>query len=195
VLTLGGINPEDDEEALEQVALALDIIKFHCGECLCFFLLPSLYMPTISSVSDTAFPRKQTMEILLHIIRQQPKLSKEGNSALIDLGEVAHANATRDELDVLLNGLLTQEVYVRNSCLQALQVHSFSSLNIVLIASTSPLISLISTGVQSSGSPATMTTSRTADSGVICGRITGLMFPRRSSSNCSPFWVDLQFVL
>ncbi|KAJ7115902.1 ARM repeat-containing protein [Mycena epipterygia] len=112
VLTLGGISPEDDEEALEQVALALDIIKFHCGE-----------------FSDIAFPRKQTMEILLHIIRQQPKLSKEGNSALIDLGEVAHANATRDELDVLLNGLLMQEVYVRNSCLQALQPFDLTDLD------------------------------------------------------------------
>ncbi|KAJ7449659.1 armadillo-type protein [Mycena latifolia] len=112
VLTLGGIDPEDEEEALEQVALALDIIKFHCGE-----------------FSDTAFPRKQTMEILLHIIRQQPKLSKEGSSALIDLGEVAHASASRDELDVLLNGMLIQEVYVRNSCLQALQPFDLTDLD------------------------------------------------------------------
>lgn len=33
VLTRGGIDPEDEEEALEQVALALEIIKFHCAEC------------------------------------------------------------------------------------------------------------------------------------------------------------------
>jgi hypothetical protein len=83
----------------------------------------SQWVLTIFSVSDTAFPRKQTMEILLHVIRQQPKLSKEGSSALIDLGEVAHPSASRDELDVLLNGLLMQEVYVRNSCLQTLQVY------------------------------------------------------------------------
>ncbi|KAJ6607520.1 armadillo-type protein [Mycena sp. CBHHK59/15] len=112
VLTLGGIDPQDDEEALEQVALALDIIKFHCGE-----------------FADTAFPRKQTMEILLHIIRQQPKLSKESSSALVDLGEVAHPTASRDELDVLLSGTLTQESYVRNSCLQTLQPFDLTDLD------------------------------------------------------------------
>ncbi|KAJ7077832.1 armadillo-type protein [Mycena belliarum] len=112
VLTLGGINPQDEEEALEQVALALDIIKFHCGE-----------------FADTAFPRKQTMEIILHVIRQQPKLSKESSSALIDLGEVAHTNASREELDVLLNGMLMQEVYLRNSCLQTLQPFDLTDLD------------------------------------------------------------------
>ncbi|KAJ7224326.1 armadillo-type protein [Mycena pura] len=104
VLMQGGINPENEEEALEQVVLTIDIIKFHCGE-----------------FSDTAFPRKQTMQTLLHVIRQQPKLSKEASSALIDLGEAVHPNASREEVDVLLNGILAQEVYVRNSCLQALQ--------------------------------------------------------------------------
>ncbi|KAJ7281606.1 armadillo-type protein [Mycena rebaudengoi] len=94
------------QEALEQVALALDIIKFHSGECL-----------------------RQTMEILLLIIRQQPKLSKDGSSALVDLGEAAFANASRDELDVLLQGTLMQEVYVRNSCLQTLQPFDLTDLD------------------------------------------------------------------
>lgn len=62
------------------------------------------------------------MNHLLHIIRQQPKLSKEASSALIDLGEAIQSSASPDELAVLLRGTLTQEVYVRNSCLQALQV-------------------------------------------------------------------------
>ncbi|KAJ7623265.1 armadillo-type protein [Roridomyces roridus] len=112
VLTLGGIAPEDDDEALEQVAVALDIIKFHCAE-----------------FSDTAYPRKQTMQLLLHIIRQQPKLSKEASSTLVDLGEAAHSNASRDEIDVLLIGTLMQEVYVRNSCLQALQPFDITDLD------------------------------------------------------------------
>ncbi|KAJ7760500.1 armadillo-type protein [Mycena metata] len=114
VLTLGGIDPEDEEEALEQVALALDYHQVS---------LCRMFSPT------TAFPRKQTMEILLQIIRQQPKLSKEASSTLIDLGEVAHANASREELDVLLDGTLMQEVYVRNSCLQALQPFDLTDLD------------------------------------------------------------------
>lgn len=34
VLLLGGVSPADEDEALEQVALALGVIRFHCGECL-----------------------------------------------------------------------------------------------------------------------------------------------------------------
>ena len=34
VLLQGGIGIEEEEGMLEQVALVLDIIKFHCGECM-----------------------------------------------------------------------------------------------------------------------------------------------------------------
>lgn len=73
-------------------------------------------------VSNPAFPRKHTMEILLHVIRQQPKLTKEASSTLVDLGEAIHSTATREEIDTLIKGTLHQEVYVRNSCLQTIQV-------------------------------------------------------------------------
>jgi hypothetical protein len=33
VIRSGSIETTTPEEALEQVALALDIIQFHCGEC------------------------------------------------------------------------------------------------------------------------------------------------------------------
>lgn len=33
VLQNGGVGSAEDDEPLEQVALSLDIIKFHCGEC------------------------------------------------------------------------------------------------------------------------------------------------------------------
>jgi hypothetical protein len=75
-----------------------------------------------ASVSNPAFPRLQTIENLLHTIRQQPKLSKEASSALVDIGEAVQANVSPTELTALLRGTLMQEVYVRNSCLQALQV-------------------------------------------------------------------------
>jgi len=34
VLVQGGVGSGDEDEVLEQVALVLDIIKFHCGECM-----------------------------------------------------------------------------------------------------------------------------------------------------------------
>jgi hypothetical protein len=64
------------------------------------------------------------MNNMLYVIRQQPKLAKDASSALIDIGQSVHANVTQDELRVLLGGTLLQEVYVRNACLQTLQVCS-----------------------------------------------------------------------
>ncbi|KAK0212097.1 armadillo-type protein [Desarmillaria ectypa] len=104
VLDQGGISAEDAEEREEQLALALHTIKFHCGE-----------------FADLDYPRRQTLEILISTTRQQPKLSKEASSALIDLSEAIYRTASKSEVDILLRGTLLQEAYVRNSCLQSLQ--------------------------------------------------------------------------
>ncbi|KAG2115671.1 armadillo-type protein [Suillus cothurnatus] len=114
VLLKGGVDvgQDDGDEALEQVTLVLDIIRFHCSE-----------------FSDAAFPRKATMEQVLHVVRHQPRLSKEASSVLIDLGEAVQSNATRDEVDVLIDGTLLQEVYVRNACLQAIQPFDLTDLD------------------------------------------------------------------
>ena len=68
------------------------------------------------------YPREQIMRGLLQIIRQQPKLAKAASSALVDIGQGIQATVSPDELNVLIRGTLQQEVYVRNSCLQTLQV-------------------------------------------------------------------------
>ncbi|KAH9007605.1 ARM repeat-containing protein [Lactarius deliciosus] len=104
VIQKGGILPGEEDDPLEQVALSLDIIKFHTGEC-----------------ADTAFPRPQILHGLLHAIRTQPKLSKEGSSGLIDLGQAISLNATSEEITLLLDSTLVQEAYARNASLQALQ--------------------------------------------------------------------------
>lgn len=67
----------------------------------------------------------QVLQDLLHVIKHQPKLAKNASSTLIDLGQSIHSSAIRGEVDVLLRGSLLQEVYVRNACLQALQVRHF----------------------------------------------------------------------
>ncbi|KAF8553713.1 ARM repeat-containing protein [Imleria badia] len=103
---------QDGDEALEQVALVLDVIKFHRSE-----------------FSDAAFPRKTVLEHVLHVVRTQPRLSKDASSILIDLGEAIQANATRDEVGVLIEGMLLQETHVRNSCLQALQPFDLTELD------------------------------------------------------------------
>ncbi|KAH7929550.1 ARM repeat-containing protein [Leucogyrophana mollusca] len=112
VLLKGGLDVDQDDDVLEQVALVLDIIKFHCSE-----------------FSDVAFPRKEAIKNLLHVIRQQPRLGKEASSVLIDLGEAIQSTATREEIGVLISGTLLQEVYVRNSCLQAIQPFDLTDLD------------------------------------------------------------------
>ncbi|KAG1734519.1 armadillo-type protein [Suillus lakei] len=114
VLLKGGVDAgeDDGDDALEQVTLVLDIIRFHCSE-----------------FSDAAFPRKAAMEHVLHVIRHQPRLSKDASSVLIDLGEAVQSNATRDEVGVLIDGTLLQEVYVRNACLQAIQPFDLTDLD------------------------------------------------------------------
>ncbi|KIK62847.1 hypothetical protein GYMLUDRAFT_242480 [Collybiopsis luxurians FD-317 M1] len=108
---------KDPEELLEQVSLMQDIVKFHCGE-----------------FSDPSFPRNRTLQLLIHVIRTQPKLSKEASSSLVELGEAIQlhgeeGSALKEEIDVLVHGLLLQEVYVRNSCLQALQPFDLTDLD------------------------------------------------------------------
>ena len=66
------------------------------------------------------------MRTLLHIIKKHSQLSKEATSSLVDLGQSIHENATSDELQLLITSTLTQEVYVRNACLQAIQVRYFT---------------------------------------------------------------------
>lgn len=92
--------------------------------CAYFTLLCVIIYIDEVTVSQPAFPRKQTMENLIHVIRQQPKLARDASSILIDIGQSVHPNVSPDELKVLLRGTLLQEVYVRNACLQALQVCS-----------------------------------------------------------------------
>ncbi|KAG7093730.1 hypothetical protein E1B28_007382 [Marasmius oreades] len=112
VVLEGGVPTEDPEEILEQLTLAQDIVRFHCGE-----------------FSDLSFPRVYTIRLLIHLIRLQPKLSKEASSSLIELGEAIRGSALREEIDTLLQGTLHQEVYVRNSCLQTLQPFDLTDLD------------------------------------------------------------------
>jgi hypothetical protein len=47
VIQKGGIGSGEDDETLEQVALSLDIIKFHCGECTSCSQIRLLFDPSI----------------------------------------------------------------------------------------------------------------------------------------------------
>ena len=55
-----------------------------------------------------------------------PKVSREAVAVLLEVGDAIHSSASDDEQDLLLESTLGQEVFVRNACLQAMQVrHRF----------------------------------------------------------------------
>ncbi|TFK68469.1 ARM repeat-containing protein, partial [Pluteus cervinus] len=112
VLRRGGISPADEDEGLEQLSLALDVIKFHSGE-----------------FSNSAFPREDTIQCLVHIIKQQPQLSKTASGALVEIGEAIHHAPTKSEVDLLLRSTLHQEAHVRHACLQAIQPFDLTDLD------------------------------------------------------------------
>ncbi|KAK0494010.1 hypothetical protein EDD18DRAFT_1107518 [Armillaria luteobubalina] len=86
-----GLSTEDIDEKEERLALVLHIFKLHCEE-----------------FADLYHPWQQTLEILISTTRQQPKLSKEVLSALIDLSEAIHRMVSKIETSQshFLNALL-----------------------------------------------------------------------------------------
>ncbi|EPQ55338.1 ARM repeat-containing protein [Gloeophyllum trabeum ATCC 11539] len=112
VLVQGGIALSEEDDPLEQITLALDIVRFHCSE-----------------FGDSAFPRAAILTDLIHAIRNQPRLAKDAASALIDSAQAVSQTASPEESSILLRGTLHQEVYARNACLQALQPFDLTELD------------------------------------------------------------------
>lgn len=105
-----GLDKSQNEQALEQLSLALDFVSFHARQC-----------------ADTAFPRFALIRDLFAALVGYPSLSRTAASALLDLGEAIQDNATVEEIAAILDGGLTDEAFVRLAALQALQVRSHHS--------------------------------------------------------------------
>ncbi|KAG9284337.1 hypothetical protein G9A89_007492, partial [Geosiphon pyriformis] len=95
---------KDSELSMEQVAMGLDIISFH------------------STIGNSSLiPRGEVIEALMHVIKEFPKLAKTAKSALIDLCQAIGDTAKEREIEILLDGLLCSQPFVRNACLLALE--------------------------------------------------------------------------
>ncbi|CEP19550.1 hypothetical protein [Parasitella parasitica] len=98
-------NNKNDEAAQEQIVMALDVIGFHCA------LGDSLTMP-----------RQEMLEILLRSIKEYPACNKAAKTSLVALCEAMADSVSRDEINTLLQGLLSGEVLVRTAALQGLEL-------------------------------------------------------------------------
>lgn len=79
-------------------------------------------VPNALLVSNKAFPRLEILRVLLSSMSRYPQLSKSAASALVDITSAIGGTATTQERAILIRGALAQESYVRNACLQAIQV-------------------------------------------------------------------------
>ncbi|KAG8904625.1 translational activator of GCN4 [Tulasnella sp. 403] len=104
VILNNGVGVTEAEEIMEQVALSLNLIDFHCSEC-----------------QDTLYPRRDMASALIYAIGKHSRFSKEASSSLIALGQAIEPSATVDDVNVFIRGSLADEVQVRRACLQALQ--------------------------------------------------------------------------
>ncbi|KZV97501.1 ARM repeat-containing protein [Exidia glandulosa HHB12029] len=114
VISAGGMGAADAEEALEQLALVVDILSFHC---------PSFAEPT--------YPRLETLRNLVRVIKHHPQLAKNAVSALLAAGEATarSTDAHSPETRFLLSCLLEQSTSVRHACLQTLQPFDLTELD------------------------------------------------------------------
>lgn len=88
-------------------------------------MLQQTHCLSLLPVSDPAYPRIEAARSLIYAISKVPKVAKTAVSALVDLGQSIFPSVTEEETNMFLKSTLAQEVYVRNACLQALQVRSY----------------------------------------------------------------------
>ncbi|CAO3601365.1 unnamed protein product [Absidia cylindrospora] len=109
VIKQGGI-PKTSDMAMEQVALALDIVGFHT-----------------SLVGTTCWiPRQDLIECLLYSIREYPGHGKATKTSLVTLCSAMDGTTiSTQEYDALFHGLLSDDPTVRLAALQGLEVNIF----------------------------------------------------------------------
>ncbi|KAG2194137.1 hypothetical protein INT47_004207 [Mucor saturninus] len=113
VIEQGAIDcDKNDESALEQVTMAIDIIGFHC----------------IHGAS-TIMPCKLMVEILLRSIKDYPMCSKAAKTYLVTLCEAMADDVPMSVIEALFNGLLSSEVLVRAASLQALELMDLTDID------------------------------------------------------------------
>jgi hypothetical protein len=73
-------------------------------------------------VADLGFPRQSICRALVTLVAQHPRVSRDAVAVLLEVGDAIHTSVSESEQDLLIESTLGQEVFVRNACLQAMQV-------------------------------------------------------------------------
>ncbi|KAL2872277.1 putative translational activator [Aspergillus lucknowensis] len=104
VLTHNGIEEEKGDEEGEQVLLALETLSFHSG-----------------SFADNRLPRVEVLHQLIASMQKFTQHYKLIKDTLFDVSRSVAPTINKDELDVLLKGVIVSDSSVRSSVLQAIE--------------------------------------------------------------------------
>ncbi|KAI9661249.1 MAG: translational activator of GCN4 [Bathelium mastoideum] len=103
ILAQGGIEKPADEEADEQIILALEFLSFHTDAC-----------------TDPRLPREQLLTLLVSSLQKYPQHYRALRDCLLDLCRSIAGNINPREVGVLLSGTIVPQVPVRTCTLQAI---------------------------------------------------------------------------
>ncbi|KAG8940411.1 translational activator of GCN4, partial [Tulasnella sp. 419] len=111
VIRSTGVGTTEPDIVDEQIALALNVVGDHSGEC-----------------SNSAYPRLDMAKSLIYAIGHHQKFNKDASSSLAAWGQAASTSSTPQDARAIVEATLSQEVYVRSACLQALQPFDLTDL-------------------------------------------------------------------
>ncbi|GME36190.1 Translational activator Gcn1 [Neofusicoccum parvum] len=103
VLENGGIDRPNEEEADEQIVLALEFISFHTDSC-----------------TEKNLPRRKLFSILVSSMQRFTQHFKMVKDCLVDLCRAIGSDLTAEETLALTKGVIVPQVSVRTSVLQAI---------------------------------------------------------------------------
>jgi hypothetical protein len=103
VLQQGGVGKSEEEEAQEQIMLAVEFLSFHADTC-----------------SDPRLDRKEVLSVLVSSLQAYQQHFRLFKDCLIDVCRSVAPNATEAETDVMVKATIVPEASVRTVALQAI---------------------------------------------------------------------------
>lgn len=125
VLSHGGVGQTTNEEADEQVFLALEFLSFSTDVCKYIKYIPYLlFLVTTTNtfaVSDASLPRKDMLSLLVTCMQKYPQHYKILKDCLLDICRSLSSNISSSENLVLLKSSILPQTSVRETVLQCIR--------------------------------------------------------------------------
>ena len=115
ILNIANQTEKMRNESEEQITLALEFVSFQATLCM------TRLMATLTKGDNSNLPREKLVQRILDFLSFVPAVSKLARDTLLQVTDAISTNETKEELQVLISGLLNPLANVRNVALQALE--------------------------------------------------------------------------